>query len=257
VHGIDDSAGVALTGDTANQLIPMPLAELAATRAKIKSYKHRLLALEPAKKIPELEKLVRGGIAACAAGLRKGKLKNFTLEAFATWADRLDGSKAPDAWEKIFPPGPLLFTGLRSICDTIEHSGTGGGLSRPAFADFLSEAGDTLGDGTLRALGERYASLGSEWSELSDAALPDSVPQLRKAKALLAERAEAFHSDAGVGQPEVFACGTALSAVEAKLGEQFPLDAGQSAALRRELQKRVRKLYQTEKEAVTELEAWL
>ena len=48
---------------------------------------------------------MRSGVEACAEALIKGKIKNFTLTAFSTWADRLDGSKAPDAWEKIFRPG--------------------------------------------------------------------------------------------------------------------------------------------------------
>jgi len=232
VHAIDDGAGTALLGDLAEALVPVPLTELAAARAKTKKDKNRLLALDPAKPTPDLAKLVRGGIAACAESLVKGRMKNFTLAAFATWADRLDGSKAADAWEKIFPLGPLLYTGLKSITEFVEYYGTGGGLCRPIFAEFLEEAGAALGDRGLAALSERYAELGRGWSELADAALPDAVPAFRKTKELIAEEGDVIQ-------------------------EKFPLDQAESAALRRELKRRVTALYEEEMAAAAGLAAWL
>lgn len=256
VLSVDNAAGTALIGEGANEARSMPLAELAATRARIKTYKNRLLALEPAGKTPVLTRLVRGGIAACVEGLTRGRMKNFTLEIFSAWADRLDGSKAADAWEKIFPPGPHFYTGLRSINEHIEHSGTGGGLCRPMFAEFLTEAGDLLGDRELARLAARYAALGTGWSALADAALPDQVPEFRETKALLAEKAEQTHCDSG-GEAEQFACSKALGDFGTRMKQGFPLDAAQSTALRRELQQRVRELYQGEKAAVAELGEWV
>jgi hypothetical protein len=250
VHAIDDGAGTALLGDLAEALVPVPLTELAAARAKTKKDKNRLLALEPAKPTPDLAKLVRGGIAACAESLVKGRMKNFTLAAFATWADRLDGSKAADAWEKIFPPGPLLYTGLKSITEFVEYYGTGGGLCRPIFAEFLDEAGAALGDRRLAALSERYAELGRGWSELADAALPDAVPAFRKTKELIAEGVDVIG-------PEALQCGRALEEFRARFQEKFPLDQAESAALRRELKRRVTALYEEEVAAAAGLAAWL
>ena len=40
----------------------------------------------------------------------------------------------------MFPRGHLLWQGLTSIHDYVEHRQTGGGLSRPMFAEFLKEA---------------------------------------------------------------------------------------------------------------------
>lgn len=233
IYGIDDAAGTALIGDLSSQPIPVSLADLAKARGRIKKFKNRILALEPAAKIPALEPLVRSGIRACVDALVTCKMKNFRLDAFKTWADKLDGSKAADSWEKIFPPGPLLYTGLWSVYEFIEHFGTGGGLCRPIFAEFLAEAGTALKDAGLKAVARRYADLGREWTALAEAALPDSVPALGEVKRLptLAERVAATK-------------------------RKFPLDARQSAALRKELKERVTALYEGEVAALAELGAW-
>jgi len=257
VHAIDDAAGTALVGDTADQPKVVPLPDLSATRQRIKSYKNRLLALEPVRKTPELAGLVRGGIAACIDGLSQGRMKNFTLEAFATWADRLEGSKAADGWEKIFPPGPLLYIGLRSITDSVEHAGTGGGLCRPIFADFLLEAADALGDRELQRLGARYARLGADWSAVAAAALPDRVPAFRETRELLSHRAELVQGEASRDDSAKDSCEKRMGDWIARMKEEFPLDTAQSAALRRELKGMVTALVAEERGALGGLATWL
>ena len=254
VHAIDDAVGAALVGDLGDELIAVPLAELAEARGRVKKDKNRLLAMEPASKAPDLKRLVREGISACADGLTNARMKNFTLQAFATWADRLDGSRAPDAWEKIFPPGGHLFQGLKSITEYIEHNGTGGGLCRPLFAEFLEEAGAALDDRRLAALAARYAELGREWTALADAALPDNVPAFRKAKELLGRKVEAESVEAGPHDSGQAECEKAMADCAAGMKEEFPLDADRSTALRRELKRRVTALYEAEVAAAAELE---
>ena len=249
VHAIDGAAGTALLGDLAETLVPVPLPDLAAARAATKKDKNRLLALEPASKTPDLAKLVRGGIAACAQGLVKARTKNFTLAAFATWADRLDGSKAPDAWEKIFPAGPLLYTGLKSIAEFIEYNGTGGGLCRPIFAEFLEEAGQALGDPRLAVLSERYAQLGRDWSALSEAALPDDVPAFRHTKELIAAGVDV------VGTEALEYC-RALKESGTRIEQDFPLGEAEAKALRRDLKRRVTAIYEEEIAAAAALAQW-
>jgi hypothetical protein len=57
-----------------------------------------------------------------------------------------------------------------AIYDDIENYGTGGGLCRPIFADFLFEADAATGIDVLRTLGDQFAELGRRWTELADAA---------------------------------------------------------------------------------------
>jgi hypothetical protein len=256
VHRIDDAAGIAMIGDLADEPIPIPLPALAASRDRIKKFKNRVLALEPGGKVPELAPLIHASIQACVDGLLTGKMKNFRLDAFKSWADKLDGSKAADSWEKIFPPGPLLYTGLRSITEFIEYTGTGGGLCRPVFSEFLEEASSEGGGRELAAVAERYAELGRGWTALAEAALPDEVPAFRQVKRLLARRFELI-SEGGSGGEELRACRADLGQCEAKFKQTFPLDTAQSAELRRALQARVSALYQQEVAALEALQAWV
>ncbi len=257
VHSIDDATGMALVGDLADELIPVSLAGLARARGHTRKDKNRVLAIEPATSIPPLKQLVQQGVAACVASLTTCKMKNFRLDAFKGWADKLDGSKAADSWEKMFPPGRLLYQGLRSITEYIEYYGTGGGLCRPLFAEFLAEASAGLGDRKLQSLSERYSELGRQWSALAEAALPDSVPAFRNAKAALGNKAEAMATERDDTESGLTLCEQAVARIDAEMKGGFPLDAEASTALRRELKGRVTALYEGEVAALGALSQWL
>jgi hypothetical protein len=257
VFGIDDAHGMAMVGDLADEVIPVSLKDLAVARGRIKKFKNRLLAVEPPSRISaELEPLVRGSIAQCVEDLTTCKMKNFTLAAFQGWAEKLDGSKAADSWEKIFRPGVHFYQGLRSITEYIEYYGTGGGLCRPIFAEFLSESASALKDPGLSALGERYARLGEAWSALAEAALPKQIPAFRETRELLARKWEALHAEGADAADAIKDCWGMLDAHSAKMKKDFPLDAEASTALRRELKRRVLALYEEEVAALEALGAW-
>ncbi len=256
VHGIDDEAGIALVGDLGDELLRVPLEDLAVARATTNKDRNRALALEPAHAELPLETSVREGVGACVASLAHPKQVNFGLEAFRSWAERLDGSSGANSWETMFPPGPLMYAGLRSVCDFIEHYDTGGGLSRPLFAEFLGEAGDALGDAELRMLAERYAELGRGWTALADAALPDEVPAFREAKEILVRRAEAMAGATTTDDAETASCERALTDAESLFKDGFPMDDAAARALRRDLKSRVLALYEAERGALDALGRW-
>jgi hypothetical protein len=255
VYAIDGSE--AIVGDLADEPIRVPLADLTRARLRIKKFKTRLLTVEPGGKSPPLETLVRGGIRACVDGLTKAKMKNFTLDAFSTWAERLSGSKAADSWAKVFPRGKHLFTGLWSIHQYVDYYYTGGGLCRPMFAEFLAEAGAALDDAALTRASGRYAELGREWSALAETALPAGVPAFRKAGEALARLSELYHAEGAAGTEEIRACWQEIDEVGAAVGKVFPLPIAESEALLRELQGRVRSLHAQELALLGELGAWL
>jgi hypothetical protein len=256
VYRIDAAAGTALVGDLTDEPVAVPLADLAAARARIKKQKHRLLSLPPSSRTPDLPALVRDGLRACHHGLTGGTgWKNcrtpFSLEAVRLWGEHLYGSKAKERWERVFAPGLPLWRGLVSVYDFIEHFGTGGGLCRPLFADFLTEAAGALRDPALRGLAARYAELGRGWSALADAALPDDVPAFREAKALCARKAELTRR--GGSPDEVRAAWDRLGELERRAASRFPLPDGRCAELRASLQARVLALYEGEVAAHTAL----
>ncbi len=241
----------ALIGDLTDDPIPIPLTDLATARARIKKQKHRLFTLPPASGPRDLAALVWDGLRACHDGLDgsgapKNARTNFSLEALRLWAERLHGSKDKERWERVFAP-PRLWRGLLSIHDFIEHYGTGGGLCRPLFAEFLAEAADALGDPRLRSLSQQYADLGRAWGELAEAALPDAVPLFREVRELHGRKAELL---AGGGPAdEARAVWEHLDGLEKQARADFPLSATACADLRARLQARVRALYDAEKAA--------
>ncbi|MDX2043218.1 MAG: DUF4872 domain-containing protein [Acidobacteriota bacterium] len=240
----------ALIGDLTDAPISIPLADLARSRARIKKQKHRLLSLNvvPANANLDLKALVQAGLRRCNEVLQHptlpGMKSNGKLEALKTWANRLHGSKDKESWEAVFKPGANLWRGLTWIYDCIENYGTGGGLCRPMFAEFLQEAGTALKDPRLIALSEQYAALGRQWSELAEAALPDDVPLMRSAKELLTKRRELLHD--GAPTEDVRAAWQELGELAKQASQQFPLSPADCDALRAQLQQRVLALYEGE-----------
>ena len=255
IHGIDDATGTAIMGDLSESPIPIALADLATARGRIKKFKNRLLALQPATAAIDLDGAVRGALRACVEALSTCKMKNYRLDAFANWADKLDGAKGADSWARMFRPGHLMYQGLWSITEFVEFYG-GGGLCRPIFAEFLADAGRLLRDQRLEALSTRYASLGRDWSALADAALPDRVPALRDTKRLYQRRARARVRGIA-GTPEVAECWKGLEEQGKRMRASFPMDDDASAELRRDLKRRVTALYEEEVGALGVLEKWL
>jgi hypothetical protein len=249
IYGIDETTATASIGDLTDDPISIPLADLARARARIKKDKHRLLSIPPSAGPTDLTALVRDGLRACCNGLAgaggvKSAATNFSLKALRLWGERLHGSQDNERWERVFARGPRLWQGLISVYDFIEHHGTGGGLCRPLFAEFLSEAADACADERLQNLAALYADLGRSWSALADAALPDQVPVFRAAKELLARKAELTNSG---GSPDgIRAVWSQLDALRCQARTHFPLSEADCADLRAALQTRVFALHERE-----------
>jgi len=248
LYSIDETAGTASLGDLSDEPIDVSLDVLKGARTRIKKDKQRVMTLHATEKLPALETLVRNGLAACRDGLLGANAMgnsrtNFSLDALRVWGTRLHGSKDKESWERIFTPGARLWRGLTSINEYIEHHGTGGGLSRPLFAEFLEEASDALGWPALQPLGQQYAELGRQWGELADAALPDDVLAMREAKDLLARRSELLHSDGPSATEAVRAVWARLDELAKAAEEHFPMSDSAVVELRAELQRRVLALH--------------
>jgi hypothetical protein len=255
VYRMDDD-GTALIGDLADDPIRIGLPELDAARARIKKQRNRLLSIDAAGvEAPALADLVRAGLRNCHDGLENptlpGARGNARLGALRTLADRIHGSNDKDSWERAFPHGANLWRGLCALYDFVEHYGTGGGLCRPLFADFLAEAAEALRRPDLASLAERYAALGRGWSDLADAALPDSVTELREAKQLYLRKAELLH--AGGPANEVRIVWSQLDALAQRAAERFPLTPAASAELRAGLRARLLALHDGEVAALAAL----
>jgi hypothetical protein len=249
---LEADGDAALVSDMADEPIRIPRNTLEEARGRIKKFKRRLMSLASTRDSFDLETAVHAGIEACVHGLHAAR-GNFSLGALATWAGRLEDAQGKESWARTFPAGGHFWTGLTWTHDCIEHFGTGGGLCRPVFADFLAEAGAALDRADLTEAGARYREIGIEWSALADAALPADVPLFRKARELLARKSEVFHSEGGGGTDALAAIWSELAVLATEATECFPLSEPQCEALRGELARRVRRIHELETEALTAL----
>jgi hypothetical protein len=255
VYGIDDAAGTATIGDLADDPITIPLDALGVARSRIKKDKNRVLAVRAPKKTASLADVVGDGLRACYDGLAgdgapKAARKNFSLESLSGWAEKLGTPDAKESWTRVFTPGPRLWRGLTSIYDCIEYSlGTGGGLSRPVFADYLAEAGAATKQKALTELAARYRALGDQWTALADAALPPAVPMFAEVRGLYERRAELSTSAEPASVAEKREVNQRLTALASKAAERFPLSSSDSVALLASLGERVAALHAGEMSA--------
>src|SRR5262245_29062449 len=241
--------GTALVGDLTDEPVRVPGPALTEARGRIKKFKNRLLSIPTSGGPKDLAPLVRGGLRTCHGGLTgagapKSARTNFSLEAVRLWADRLHGTAGKESWSHVFPPGPRLWQGLTAVYRFIEHWGNGGGLGRPLFAEFLTEAADGTGDAGLRGLARMYSDLGRDWTELAEAALPTTVPEFRQARELYARIGELTNSGGDLN--EVRATWDRVRALGRQAKDRFPLSDADCDALRAGLQQRVRDLHAAE-----------
>jgi hypothetical protein len=254
VYGRDASTGGWLVGDLAADPVTIAPDVLARARARIVKQRNRLMTVAPAGGSADLAEAVRSGLRATVDGLRRPRSRNFGLDALADLADRLDG-RGREAWSRTFPRGRQLFAGLTAIHRFVDCYGTGGGLLRPLFGTGLDEAAARLGDDRLATIGARYAALGSAWSDLARAALPDDVPLLREARELEAANARRYRARGPAALDDIRASNGRLAEIEAVVAADFPLDEAATADLLGDLATRVRTIHAGETAALDELHA--
>lgn len=256
VHSVDEAAGTALVSDLANRPATLHLETLGRARARISRFKNRVLtvsradgAAAAAAASPDLPAAIRAGLAAGVRALDEPRTRNFSLAALSDWAHRLRGD-GRDSWRRVFAPGEWLWTGLAAIHEHVEHGSAGDGLGRERFAAGLREAADRLGDDRLLEPAGRYEALGTAWSSLAAAALPDAVPALGRTRAAQDRRAAAYRQAGAAteGGPteEVASAWRELAAIRSEMREAFPLDDAAAAAVRAELAGRVEAIHRDE-----------
>ncbi len=253
IYNINDDDQTATIGDLTPSPITIPLTDLAASRARIKKQKNRLLSIKPVNQKPDLPNLINTAIQTCHTSLVKQRMKNFTIEAFKTWADRIHGSKHKEAWQTMFKPGPNLWRALTLGHFFIEHFATGGGLSRPMYADFLTEAATITNNPKLKTPAKSYKQLGDLWSNLAHDLLPDDVPQTHQAHQLMEQIAEINTTNPPDAPDQLHQIWSQLDNLADLAEKKFPMTDTQVDQHLASLKPKILHIYNLESEAHTQL----
>jgi hypothetical protein len=225
--------------------LTVPSDALHRARARVVSYRNKLVVVEAATAPENLESLIRDGIRECAGHLG-GTSTSFALPAWQKWAKLLTDRRNAKGWPAVFADGRGLATALLTVWEEVEPVGMSGGHLRDLYADFLDEAAPMLGERATRAA-EAFREAGRRWHAFAEAALPADVPEYARLRDLVAAVAE------GVALGDEGAAGRAEAAAElwqrrAQLDQKPPVtpDLGLLAD-------RLRAVHAAEAEAVTAL----
>ena len=253
VYGYDEEADEVLIADRARVPLSVSTGQLAAARAKVKKFRHRIMTLEA----PDADKLQE----AVQAGIRfsiqlytdkppKGARHNFGFAAFERWADALRKPKMRSSWEKEFPRGRKMFAGLESVFGDTHTFGKEGFAERDMFAAFLEEAAVILERPELREAAEQFRASADAWQELGLVLLPDSVPVWAEARNLMLENQRLFLEQGGAAIEEGRANADRLMGIRRQMETDFPLSEEEVITFREEIAAQVLKISAIEEEAV-------
>jgi hypothetical protein len=239
-----------LIDDLAAQPFKVPAEALAAARARIGSFKNRLLVVEGAAADIHLEAAITDGIAFCVEHLSSDS-ESFSLPAIRKWAKLMTDPKNKKGWPVVFKDRRGLYSTLSSLFEAIELQGAPEGL-RGMYSDFLLEAAHVVNNPRLKEPAERYAALAKDWHTLAEEALPDSVPQFKRAKQLLRERHQVLLKG-GEAWRTTQPLTDELRGIRSECNLNFPLNDSEISTLFAALQTRIQAIYQAEVEAIKSL----
>lgn len=240
-----DADGSVWVDDQAARPFRMTAEAFAAARGRIGSYKHKLLLLEAPREAPDLAAAVEAGLRDCVANL-SAKSDSFSLPTLRKWARLMTDTKQAKGWPVVFKSRRGLYTALKSWFESIELAGPEGGGLRGLYADFLDEAAGLLNRPALAEAATAYRALAARWTDVAEAALPDTVPAFAETKRLLRQKNTLLMRKGEAGVAPAQALTDQIAPLGRQTSREFPLDAAAVNALFADLGERVAGLYTAE-----------
>ncbi|MFX0113757.1 MAG: DUF4872 domain-containing protein [Candidatus Hodarchaeota archaeon] len=252
VYGIDEGNNQVFLADKSVHPFTITLDELAEARAAKPGLKHAIIAVDPPPKVENLETPIKAGIRDCYQSLLNEYIRNCRVEAFEVWADRLVNRKHKQGWLQLFP-NKQLFDVLTKVHGTIMFLNSSGGALRPAYADFLDEACDVIGEPELQKVVLRYREVANQWNELAKTALPESLDLFLEARLAAEQWIDIFITKGQSALPELEKIGENLAVICKQVIESWTFSERDILNLLEDLRKRLLSIYKGEKEAIKAL----
>ena len=253
---VDHQSKSVTLGDFQNQNISVPLDDFQWARNRVCSLKNRTLTIEPVSKpltLKQCKSAIGEAIADCVKDFLEPKLKTFSLPGLQEWSKLIANERnSKKGWPKFYA-GSLLNLALKDMFCSIELEGTGGGLMRFLFADFLEEAAELSKKKKWNTIAKSYRNLGREWNDFADSLLPSSVPSYAKLKTLLREIHPLLKRGDAASKTKAAKKQKTLHALQNQLLIESPLDEDSQLQHLRELAPRIEELHDAELNCITQL----
>jgi hypothetical protein len=174
---------------------------------------------------------------------------HFGLRGMGLFAKRIAQQDHHHGWPRMYSEGYPFYRAMVELFQAIEYHCVAPGGGRPLYAGFLREAGVILEEPLLAEAGAMYRDISENWLEVSDAALPDSVPLFEDTKILLRRKFERWRKEGQNALPHLQQIGQDMQMLEQEAREAFPLDESERLELLQGVSDRVKELHRKETEA--------
>jgi hypothetical protein len=257
VYGYDENEDIVWIADRSRVPLKVTTEELALARGRTKKNRFRIMTHEPPLE-DKLETAVRDGIRDCIQLFTqpppKGSKNNFGFLAYEKWVKMLGESSDKGSWNKLFPPGNLMYAGLTSAFNDICIFGKEGGAERETYAQFLEEAGVLLSMPGLSDVAEKFRTSAQAWNELAKTLLPDAVELFRETRVLMQTKHQLFLDKGSSALEEIHQVNAQLEEIKFQVGEDFPLNSSQSDELKGSIAEKVLTIRDIEFDAIQDLQ---
>ena len=253
----------AMIADRAGVPLEVPAEALETARARVKTEKFRVVAIEA----PKEDKLVSAANMAIWQCIRlfteappKGTRNNFGLSGYQHWAKMLTNTRNKQSWARFFPAGRSMLAALAGsgplpgFADAVMAWGDGGG-ERARYADFLNEAAILLENDALSKAGELFRESHAAWKAVLEASMPDEVALLGEARGLVLKRGELFVQKGAEALDEIKAINGRLAELLDEAEAKFPLAEDELVRHRERMREAVLTIHDIEARAVESLKA--
>jgi hypothetical protein len=225
---------------------------LAAARARIGSWKHRLVEVRGTPgRLSEsrLREALLTGLEDQVDHLRSPS-DSFSLPAWRKWSRLLTDTRNAKAWPRVFATGHGLFGVLLSVIEEVDGGvGANGGNLRELYAAGLRESAAILDRPGLLEAASAWQASADLWEDLADAAMPAELDGAAEA----VEADEELHDAVMEGEPgraRASAAAGRVWAVRRRYAREFPHPQDSIADLFADLGERLAAIHRAELEAV-------
>jgi hypothetical protein len=225
---------------------------LAAARARIGSWKHRLVEIRPTPRLMSEGRLRE----ALVAGLEdqvdhlRSPSDSFSLPAWRKWSRLMTDTRNAKGWPRVFATGHGLFGVLLSVIEEVDGGiGANGGHLRELYATGLRESAAILDRPGLLDAATAWEASADLWEDLAAAAMPDELDGAADA----VDADEELHDavmDGEPGRARAIAAAERVWATRRRYGREFPLSKDAIAGMFADIGERLAVIHRVERDAV-------
>ncbi len=186
VYGIDEANNTVYISDRLKNPSSATVRELVAARGSNHppfAANNKMLRFEFPKGLRDIREVLPEAIRQNMSEVLNPPIKNLGIKAYELIPQRLK------EWPKLYNESDLLMAMFNTYI-YIEKGGTGGGLFRRMYSQFLMEAGEILNLTDLESISLQVLESAEKWTHVAKMFLPEELPNVRKIREIIDQKDE-------------------------------------------------------------------